>query len=94
MQPYCQPRQHEKYLANQVPDLLGFRKATARSIANGPASFFLGFKFAVLQQMDERGDEVRVNDRLNLIAITGCDIGYRPTGFLSNGFLRAREKTK
>jgi len=44
--------------------------------------------------MDERGDEIRVNHRLDLITIAGRDIGYRPASLLSNSFLRAREKTE
>lgn len=44
--------------------------------------------------MNQGRYEIRINDRLNLIAVAGCDIGYGPTGLLSNGFLGTREQAQ
>ncbi len=92
--PYCKFDIIAQYLANQITDLLRLRKTPTGSIADSPASFFLRFEFAVLEQMNQRRDKIGINNRLNLIEVTGCDIGYRPAGLFSNGFLRAREKAQ
>ena len=32
--------------------------------------------------LNNEGDQVMINDRLNLVLVSSCDIGYKPNGFL------------
>jgi hypothetical protein len=82
------------YLTDQVSNLLGLRKSTTGSIANGPTGFLFGFEFTVLKQVNERGNQICVNDRLDLVAVSSSDIGDCPASFFANGLFRAGEKTQ
>lgn len=72
---------------HEISDLLWLCKSAASSIADCPASLLLGLEFSMLKQMYKRRDEIRIDDRLDLIAVTRGDIGYSPACFLSNGLL-------
>jgi len=85
---------NKKYLTNKIANLLWFSKATASGIANGPTRLFFCFKFTVLKQMNERRNKICVNNRLDLIGISGGDVGYCPARFLSNCLFQTGKKTQ
>ena len=84
----------DDYLADQIPNLLGLSESTAGSVANGPTSLLFGFEFTMLKQMNKRRDKIGVNDRLNLIAVSGSNIGNCPASFFTNRLFRTREQTQ
>ena len=88
MHPFHQPMPAvREYLTNKVSDLLGFCKTSTSGIADRPTSFFFSFELAMLKQVNKRRNEIRVDDRLDLIAIAGCDVRYRPASFFSDSLL-------
>ena len=48
----------------------------------------------MLKQVNQRGDEIGINDGLYLIAVSSGDIGYRPTSLFSDRFSRAGKKAQ
>jgi hypothetical protein len=42
-------------------------------------------EIASLEQMDNHGDQIRVDDRLHLILVAGSDVGQKPDSFLKQG---------
>jgi hypothetical protein len=81
-------------LTDEVTNLFGFGQSSAGCIANCPACFFLRFEITMLQHVNKGRNEVRINDRLDLITVASGDIRNRPACFFPNGFFGAREKTQ
>ena len=81
-------------MTDEVANLLGFRKSPAGCVADCPACFFLRFEFTMLQQVNKGRDEIRINDRLDLITVASGDIRNSPAGFFSNCLLGAGEKAQ
>lgn len=79
-------------LGDKVPDLVGLLEATTGRVANGPASLLAGLQVTVGQQVDERWDNVGIDDGLDLSGVSGCDVGNGPARLLANAILvRAQE---
>ncbi len=82
-------------LRDQVADLLGLLKAARGGVANGPARLLAGLQVAVGQQVDERRNDVGVNNGLDLSRVAGRDVGDGPTRLLADAILvRAEEGQK
>ena len=94
-------------LGNEVSDLVGLLKSARSGVRNGPTGLLLGLKIGVLQNVDQRRNDVavcqrgpgyyeysRVNDRLNLQWRPGGDVGNGPAGLLSDTVLGRGEQAK
>lgn len=79
-------------LSNEVSDLFGLLEATGCSVADGPTSFLTGLEITVLQEVDQRRDNVGIDDSLDLRRVTGSDVGNGPAGFLANAILGRAQK--
>ena len=72
-------------LLHQVPDLL--RRAAARRVGNGPGRLLLDIKLSGGEEVHERRDDVRLDDRLDLLARPSRDVRNRPARLLANALL-------
>lgn len=61
-------------LRDQVSDLLGLLETTGGSVADGPASLLAGLEVAVLEKVDQRRDDVGINNGLDLRRVAGSDV--------------------
>lgn len=77
---------------HQILDLLG--SATAGGIRDGPGDLFARFELRVCANVDQSRKDVGIDDRLDLFAIAGRDVGYRPGGFFADGLLVAAEQVE
>lgn len=74
-------------LLNQVADLLGLLQTTRRGVADCPAGLLTRLEIAVGEQMNQRRNDVGVNNRLDLSRVAGRDVGDGPAGLLANAVL-------
>ena len=58
-------------------------------IRNGPGRFFFNLKFRSVQEFDQRGNEVSIDDTFDVNIVPRHDIGNRPARFFSDAFLGA-----
>lgn len=79
-------------LGDQVADLLRLLETAAGSIADSPASLLTGLEVTVLEKMDQRRNDVGVNDSLDLRRVTSGDVGDGPAGFLADAVLGGTQK--
>ena len=49
-------------------------KSATCSIANRPTSLLFGLKFSVLEKVNKRRNEIRIDHRLDLIEVSGGDV--------------------
>ena len=78
---------------DEVADLSGLLETTAGSVGDSPASLLAGLEVAVLEQVDQRRDDVGVNDGLDLCGVAGGDVGDGPASLLANAVLgRAQQR--
>lgn len=61
-------------LRDQVSNLLGLLETTGGSVADGPASLLAGLEVAVLEKVDQRRDDVGINNGLDLRRVAGSDV--------------------
>lgn len=71
-------------LLDQVSNLRRFLQASGSSVRDRPAGFLLGLEIGILENVDERRNDVGINDGLDLHSRTGSDVGNGPASFLSN----------
>lgn len=81
-------------LVDEIADLGRLGQASGRGVGNGPTRFFLRLEISILEDVDKRGNEVGINDRLDLGGGTSGDVGDRPAGFLPDPVFGRREKRK
>lgn len=81
-------------LANEVADLVGLRETTGSSVGNGPACLLLGLEIGVLENVDERGDDVGVNDSLDLVGRASGDVRDGPAGLFPDTVLRGGKQAE
>lgn len=79
-------------LGNEVPDDRGFLQSTRGSIGDGPARLLPGLEVGILEDVDERRNDVGINDSLDLRRGSGGDVGDGPAGLLANAVLGRREE--
>lgn len=79
-------------LSNEVPDLFRLLEATGCGVANGPTGLLAGLEITILQEVDQRRDNVGIDDSLDLRRVTGSDVGNGPAGFLANAILGRAQK--
>jgi hypothetical protein len=82
-------------LSNQVTDLLRLLQTTRSGVADGPAGFLAGLEVTVLQEVDQRGNDVGINHSLDLRRVASGNVGDGPAGLLTNAVLgRAEQRQK
>ena len=79
-------------LVDQVSDLIRLLETARRSVANSPAGLLAGLQIAVGEEVDQRGDNVGVNDGLYLSRVASSDVGDGPAGLLANTVLVRAQK--
>lgn len=79
-------------LRNEVANLRRLLETTGSGVRDRPASLLLGLEVGSLEDVDERRDDVRVNDSLNLLGRAGRDVRDGPASLLPNAVLRRGEK--
>lgn len=72
---------------DQVADLGRLLQATAGSVGDGPASLLSGLEVAVLEEVDQRRDDIGIDDSLDLGGVAGGDVGDGPAGLLADAVL-------
>ena len=61
-------------------------------VGNSPCSFLVNIEFGIGEKLDKRGDDVVVNDGLDLIFVSSGNVGYCPACFLSDSLFGASKK--
>ena len=74
-------------LSNQVPDLIGLLETTRSRVADGPASLLTSLKVSMGEEMDQRRNDVGVNDRLDLGRVSSSDVADGPASLLADAIL-------
>ena len=72
---------------DEVTDLGGLLQTTASSIRDGPASLLTGLEVAVLEKVDQRRNNVGLDDGLNLCRVAGGDVRNGPARLLADAVL-------
>lgn len=79
-------------LRHKIANLLRLLEAARGRVADSPAGLLARLKVAVLEEVDKRGDDVSIDDSLDLHRVAGRDVGYGPARLLPNAVLvRAKE---
>jgi hypothetical protein len=96
-------------LRDEVSDLVGLLETTRGGVGDGPASFLLGLEVGVLENVDQRrndvavirrcsglskGTNLRIDDSLNLHGGAGSDVGDGPASLLSDTVLGRGEQAE
>lgn len=81
-------------LADEVADLGRLRETTGSGVGDGPACLLLGLEVGILENVDERGNNVGVNDGLDLVRRAGSDVGDGPACLLADAVLGRGEQAK
>jgi hypothetical protein len=79
---------------DEVADLSGLLQTTAGGVGDGPAGFLPGLEVAVLEEVDQRGDDVGINDTLDLCGVAGSDVGDGPASLLADTVLSGAQQGK
>jgi len=66
--------QSKVYLTDKVANLLRLSKSATCRIANRPTSLFFGLEVSVLEKVNKRRNEIRIDHRLDLIEVAGGDV--------------------
>lgn len=74
-------------LSYEIADLIGLLKTSTSSVADSPASLLARLKVTVGQQVNQRRDDVSVNDGLDLGRVAGGDVGNGPARLLPDTVL-------
>lgn len=74
-------------LGNEVSDLFRLLQSTRGGVADGPAGLLAGLEITVLEEVDQRGDDVGINDGLDLGRVAGGDVGNGPASLLADAVL-------
>ena len=79
-------------MVDQVADLLGLLKPTRSGVGDGPAGLLSGLQVAVREEMNERWDNVGINNSLDLGGVASGDVRDGPAGLFPDPILsRAQE---
>jgi hypothetical protein len=77
---------------DEVADLSRLLQTTAGGVGDGPASFLPGLEVAVLEKVNQRGNDVCVNDSLDLCRVAGSDVRDGPAGLLADTVLSGAQQ--
>ena len=77
---------------NQEANLSRPLKTARSSVGNSPAGLLSGLEISVLEEMDERLDDVRIDDSLDLGGVAGSNVRDGPAGLLTNTILSRAQK--
>jgi hypothetical protein len=77
---------------HEVADLSGLLQTTAGGVGDGPAGLLPCLEVAVLEEVDQRWDDVGVNDSLDLGRIASGDVGDGPARLLTDTVLRGAQQ--
>lgn len=81
-------------LLNEVSDLSRFLQSTGSGVRDGPTSFLFRLEVGVLKNVDKRGDDIGVDDGLDLHGGTGGDVRNGPASLLSNAVFGRGEQAE
>jgi len=79
-------------LRNEVTDLTRFLQSTRSSVRHCPTSFLLRLEVGVLKDVDQRRNDVGVDDGLDLLRRSSGDVRDGPASFLADTFFGRREE--
>ena len=79
-------------LGNEIANLRGLLETTGRGVRNRPARLLLGLEVGILEDVDERRDDVRIDDGLDLLRGSSGNVGDRPASLLADTILGRGEK--
>lgn len=77
---------------NKVADLSRLLQTTAGGVGDGPAGLLARLEVAVLEEVDQRRDDVSIDDSLDLGGVAGGDVGDGPAGLLADSILSGAQK--
>ena len=77
---------------DEVADLSRLLQTTAGGVGDGPAGLLARLEVAVLEEVDQRGDDVSIDDGLDLGGVAGGDVGDGPASLLADSVLGGAEK--
>lgn len=72
---------------NKVANLSRLLQTTRGGVGDGPAGFFPRLEVAVLEEVDKRGDDVGIDDSLDLGRVASGDVADSPASLLANPIL-------
>ncbi|KAI6766284.1 hypothetical protein HG530_007354 [Fusarium avenaceum] len=81
-------------LGDQVANLLGLLETTGGSVADSPACLLTGLEVAVLEEMDQRRNDVGIDHGLDLGRVASSDVGNGPASLLADAILSRAEQGK
>lgn len=79
-------------LANQIADLVRLLQTARGGVADRPACLLASLEVTVLKEVDQGGDDVGVNDGLDLGRVSGRDVGDGPACLLADTVLGGAEQ--
>lgn len=79
-------------LGHKVTDLRWLLKSTRRRVGNSPAGLLAGLEVGVLENVDERRDDIGINDGLDLRRGASCNVGDGPARLLPDTLLSRRQE--
>ena len=79
---------------DEVADLSRLLQTTARGVGDGPAGLLARLEVAVLEEVDQRRDDVSIDDSLDLGGVAGGDVGDGPARLLADSVLGGAQQRK
>lgn len=79
-------------LSNKVADLLRLLQASRGSVTDSPASFLTGLQVTILKQVNQRWDDVGIDDSLDLRRVASGYVGDGPASLLADTVLGRAEE--
>lgn len=79
---------------NEVADLCGLLETAGRGVGDCPAGLFPCLEVAVLEEVDQRWDDVGVDYSLDLSGVAGSNIGDGPARLLADTVLGGAQQGK
>lgn len=79
-------------LGDEVSDLLRLLQATRGSVANGPASLLASLEVTVLEKVNQRRDDVGIDNGLDLGRVAGSDVRDGPASLFADTVLSRAQK--
>jgi hypothetical protein len=79
---------------DEVTDLGRLLETTRGGVGDGPAGLFPCLEIAVLEEMNQRRDDVGIDDGLDLRGVAGGDVADGPAGLLADAVLGGAQQRK
>lgn len=81
-------------LSDEVSDLLRLLQTSRSGVADGPASLLAGLQVTVLEKVDQRRNDVGIDNGLDLGRVAGGNVGDGPASLLADTVLGGAEQRK